>query len=323
MLLIRINCNKLILPLAYLFLIWGCEQEMLVDTSKSYSRQTALSGTINTDSSFMVMLSCVQPAYQSKYSQPKVKQASVLNMMTGETFILNPHPNDFFIELREPSIIPSPGETYKIMVKTTEPEQLLEAIDSIPYPAKLLSVDVFPVLDKIDYNGTLQFETGSNRPSFFEIALFIAEYWPGVENPGFWQNTVSSSNYFVTREDYYPKLLLIGSSPPPSLLFSIHDQVDTLSIDFSYTTSIEWNSLSQSTVPSHDIRVELRSVSKAYYLYKTSLYKQQYATEGDFLHGISPPVRVAGNIQGGYGVFCAYSKIDTIFRVEGRTGITR
>ena len=57
----------------------------------------------------------------------------------------------------------------------------------------------------------------------------------------------------------------------------------------------------------HELTVEVRQISYAYYKYKTSLYKQKATIEGDEIFGGATPVNVYSNVSNGTGIFAAYT----------------
>jgi hypothetical protein len=57
----------------------------------------------------------------------------------------------------------------------------------------------------------------------------------------------------------------------------------------------------------HDLAIELRTVSYAYYRYKTALYKQRNAVRGDMVYGAASPVIVPSNVENGTGIFAGYT----------------
>ena len=88
-------------------------------------------------------------------------------------------------------------------------------------------------------------------------------------------------------------------------------------------SSLPFSGQSGSSINTWDenIKVQIRSVSYSYFQYKTSLYKQIYAAEGDLLYGMAAPVKVKGNIIGGLGILGSYCKVDSTVFVAGRTHI--
>lgn len=113
---------------------------------------------------------------------------------------------------------------------------------------------------------------------------------------------------------------MIGALEPQSLLFRVNNPDEIINIGFLYRGGATYSPIGISS-SDHKLKIELRSVSSAYFRYKTSLYKQGYAANGDLLYGMAAPVTVIGYIKGGLGIFSGYSKSDTIISVEGRTGL--
>ena len=65
--------------------------------------------------------------------------------------------------------------------------------------------------------------------------------------------------------------------------------------------------------PDYKLIVVLRSVSESYYRYKKMLPEHLNAQQYDFWQGQGDPVEMFTNIEGGYGIFGAYSTVrDTL-----------
>jgi len=87
--------------------------------------------------------------------------------------------------------------------------------------------------------------------------------------------------------------------------------------DKMFTTSrqtmvFHYSVLFNDFIADHDLKIELRHVSREYYLYKKSLMKHFDNQESDFWYGIANPVSLYSNVKNGVGVFAGYASDTTI-----------
>lgn len=156
---------------------------------------------------------------------------------------------------------------------------------------------------------TLSFIDNPNLDDYYEITVYnscinFMHDTEFVDVSCFSNEPIISTS---TQTDYYSSSLLFTDK-----LFTGNSQ--TLKINFfpvAYGTS---NGLQGELVdPDYKLIVVLRSVSKSYYQYKKMLPEHLNAQEYDFWQGIGDPVQMFTNIEGGYGIFGAYSTVrDTL-----------
>jgi len=304
-----------------IFLLVGCEEIVEFNTNATHDPSIVVSSYFSPLESPGVYVTHTQPAYYSYAPRLNDIQASIECVNSGNAYILSPTNGIGHINFSSDEMVFSEGGIYKVIV--TQNNTITHATDTIPYPASIHGVTVHPISNDFSYQVSLSINPSAHNfdNNFFEVAVYLAEVWDSSQEIEFYENPnpLKSFNPIITREDYYPDLMLIGSGHPETLLFRIEGSAKTVKIDFQYETSSSWNPLTGYFFPEHYVKVEMRSVSKAYFNYKTSLYRQKYAMEGDFLYGIAPPVTVISNILGGYGVFAGYSKTDTVLHVPSRS----
>lgn len=101
---------------------------------------------------------------------------------------------------------------------------------------------------------------------------------------------------------------------PNSILLS-----DELINGKSYKLKINYAPPFRPDEPNYKLIIQLRSVSEQYYKYSKSLSIHKFYQESSIWNGMGTPVPMSSNIEGGYGIFAAYSvTTDTIFKTIKR-----
>jgi hypothetical protein len=218
---------------------------------------------------------------------------------------------------------PSLGDVFKLEVLTNVSEEPVMAIDSISnivQSFKLIDTSV-TIEDyserisseyQINRKGIINiYPNSGERPLFLELVVFVNdylndEYGEYVAKSGEYKIDLTSSTSLITSEDYYPSITSMDAVYPQSLLFQCPTADDSIAVEFSYINATTV-SMEEVISTAHDLRIELRSVSYAYYKYKTALYKQKNAIKGDIIYGAAPPVIIPTNIENGTGVFAGYN----------------
>ncbi|MGF1584929.1 MAG: DUF4249 family protein [Bacteroidales bacterium] len=307
----------------FVFLVTGCEEMVEVNVKETHESNLVVSTYLTPSEKSSVYVTYTHPAYTA--FAPGVDDISVSIECTNSESAFNLFPSSLNgrTTFSSDELTFEEGGIYRLSVEALKKKNSAQATDTIPYAASLHNVTVHPVKDDSPYQVSISINPYADNldNSFYEVAVFLAEVWNSTQDTVFYEKPTSliSYNPIITREDYYPDLMLIGSRDPETLLFRIQRSAGNVKIDFQYETSSGWNPSTGYRFPEHYVKVELRTVSRAYFNYKTSLYKQINAVEGDFLYGIAPPVTVNSNITGGFGVFAGYSKTDTIIHLPART----
>jgi len=310
----------------YLFmlsmLILGCEQEVEVDLTKDFKSEIAISSFFSSEDSIKIFVTLTQPVYSQRYRRIKISSAWLEDDLNQRhQLFIDQH--SFDADLLSSGIIDfSYGRSVKLVAKSDDLNIRLTALDSIPHPADIKMFEVTPVKGEQFYyvGGTIiPPKEAKGEDVYYEIALYSVEKESEDKSRNFTKIYYPfSHHHLITREDYYPGVLLLGAVGPPTLLWHSNKE-EPFHIDFYYNSpSTTWNPSTGYRLPKHYLKMELRTVSKTLFLYKTSLYQQQYATEGDFLYGLAPPIDVKSNVMGGVGIFAGYSKVDTIIQVDER-----
>lgn len=314
--------NKIILFLL-ICLSSSCESDLVmvdINLESGFVPSVAVSSYLSPDSSVCLKVSMTQAAYSTNLITPKIKSATIERVVDHQIFDLTQNKKNSFVELFTNELEITTGGIYKIKIETQNPVIKLESTDTIPASTPILDANILSVDKSTNQMGRIKFKPNqtNNLTGYYELAIFKREL-SDIQTPfPFYQIPLTTNSQIITREDYYPSLVLIGATNPQTLLFRHNNSEEIVTVDFIYSAGTEYFAGDVFSL-AHDIRIELRSVSYAYFRYKTSLYKQGYAASGDLLYGMSAPVTVYSNITGGVGIFSGYSKADTIISVAKRT----
>jgi hypothetical protein len=294
-----------------------------VDLENGFAPEVAINSYLIPDSIVNLKLVLTRAAYSTQNTNPILKNATIERLSDNQVFPLFKQQKAGSLQLYSEELKPIAGAIYKMHIETQQPVSVLESIDTIPYITPILNAEVLSVEKSSTQLGKLTLKPNNNSKGthYYELAIFVMDKSSTKSSNIFYQNPITTNNQIITREDYYPSMLLIGALEPQSLLFRVNNPNNVVNIDFIYSGGSGWSSAKGKYTVDHDIRLELRSVSYAYFRYKTSLYRQGYAASGDLLYGMAAPVSVNSNIKGGLGIFSGYSKCDTIISVAGRTGL--
>lgn len=311
-----------ILVLCILLIFVGCEELVEVE-SVLHKPRIVISSYPITHKNPSVYVTLTQPAYSASIRKIDDFNARITNVTSGYAYTLTPNYNFDCITFTTHELEYESGGIYMVDVSNSNGGVEAFATDTIPYPAQIVDASVQPVSNNSFNQVSISVKYINEKPQsqYFEVALYLAEVWGNSNDLEFHNSTapLKSNHPLITRETYYPDLMLIGSGYPETLLFRFDENQHESIVDFMYETSSSWNPLTGYQFPEHYLRVELRAVSNAYFYHKTSKYAQMYAVEGDFLYGIAPPVAVISNIVGGYGIFAGYAKVDTVMHLTART----
>jgi hypothetical protein len=186
-------------------------------------------------------------------------------------------------------------------------EQVI-AQDILPEKTKLKKIIINPYAGNNEYGRSYAkvwfvFKDPVDKLNYYEIAISHSS------NSGFYD--LQSDFPAITAESYYPTILAVDYSYPEFIPFSdAYFNGQLVSIPVTYLHPI---APFEDKVSSHVITVHLRSISKNYYLYRTSLLKQGYSIHEDYIFGQSEPINVHGNIIHNYGIFAGYQSVDHTF----------
>lgn len=294
-----------------IILLSSCTKEperIVVDMGDYHKSEPVISTFFQPDSTFAVLISSTIAAYSETNINPfTVDYAYITDLKTNTNYLLHKiSSSDFWTNLE---LAPQIENQYKINISMNQQSIKIEAIDSVPKQKEVSGFEVTNIVNESKNKVKFQINTNNliYEYCYFEI-IFSSRYPTVGTDTNFSQQNIHSSNPIITSEEYYPSLLLFGASTPQSLLFKLKSGSGLVDLDFFYYISGE-SGYYGTLYYAHNIHVEIRFVSYDYYRYKTTLYKQQYATSGDILYGLAAPVDLHSNLIGGRGIFAGYSKI--------------
>lgn len=151
----------------------------------------------------------------------------------------------------------------------------------------------------------LRLSVGFNDPigeDFYELKVFRYGTIVTYEPPNFFPDT---SLGFEEVYYYFPSesiLSDLGGSTFDDELFEGQSYEIVVNIDSYYL--IDYNEIPGDTSSPFFLLPELRSISKEYYQYQTTLSRYQNSQGDPF----AQPVQVYNNIDGGFGIFAGFSK---------------
>ncbi len=321
--------NKILFTALFIFSLYSCTTDMYrvdIDLSEGFEPQIAVTSVLSPDSSIRFRCMSTYAAYtKNPDSVPAVSKAVLYDVTNNTSYNLNQTKKNNSLILSINDYYPKKGNIYTIVVETTNPKANIVITDTVPpEQPTITNVKITSIQNTSDFIGTVTFKPiTSEKTVYYELVLFRQDNG-GVfaSNPTepFWQTTLKTSDRIITQEDYYPSLLLLEAEQPKSLLFRLNKNSQIYCINFEYNAGEiqSWGGAEISSID-NNLRIELRVVSFNYFRYKTSLYKQKYAAEGDLLYGMSAPVKVYSNVSGGVGILGSYCKTDTTVFVEGKT----
>ncbi len=309
--------NKIIILLS-LVLFTACNYSSFKATELEEPK-VAVSSFFSPDSIIRVKVTPVVDAFTDSSKTLVVKEVKVTNLKTGQVVYLEKEDSSESV-YTSAQLIPALGDVFKLEVLTSASDEPIVAVDSIcatVVPFRLASTGV-DVDDRsrgntiecyINRTGVIRFlPVGSEDPQYYELNVYVENIAEDLPD-SFWREhrvTLTSSTSIVTSEDYYPSKTAIASYNPHTLLFKCSPGNDSVSVDFVYGSimigsSAGWKSCA------HNLRIELRRVSYAYYKFATAWAKQENAMIGDILYGGAPPVLIPSNVENGTGVFAGYN----------------
>lgn len=114
----------------------------------------------------------------------------------------------------------------------------------------------------------------------------------------------------ITSEYYYPNHIQLKNNINTTLLFSdqsFDGEQKEIRINFNTGDGFDGEAY---VIYEGYFEFIFRSVSRAYYKYKTSHYNYCYNLQSDILYGTSEPQNVFCNMTNGYGIFAVYREVN-------------
>ncbi|MCF8360858.1 MAG: DUF4249 domain-containing protein, partial [Prolixibacteraceae bacterium] len=294
------------------FLLFSCSSFFPESQDEAGNPVIAVSSFFSPDSAIRVKVEPVLNTFTPTTGSFVVEEVKVTNCKTGLSAFLEKESEAGSV-YSSCQLLPSPGDVFKIEVLADNIPESVSAVDSVPNKVQQfrilnMGVDVkdysqdmvseFSIFRKL----LIRFLPGHNsQPVYMELVLSENDHLEDIygevgARSGFYQPFLQTSTSFIMSEDYYPSPTAMDAAYPQSLLFQCPDTGDSVTVEIIYGSTMA-ASMNEVISFAHDLVIELRTVSYAYYRYKTALYKQRNAIRGDMVYGAASPVIVPSNVE--------------------------
>ena len=304
------------------FLLFSCSSPFSETKKGTEIPALAVSSFFSPDSAIRVKVAPVLNAFSSTADSFFVEEVKVTNCKTGLSALLEKENETGSVYMAD-QFIPSPGDIFKIEVMMDNIPDTLFAMDSVP--ERVQSFRILKTGTNVkDYSRGNSYEyyifrnvlirflpEHNSQPVYMELVLSENDHLEDIygevgARSGFYLPSLQTSTSFITSEDYYPSPTTMDAAYPQSLLFQCPGTGDSVTVEIIYGSTMA-ASMDEVISFAHDLIIELRTVSYAYYRYKTALYKQRNAIRGDMVYGAASPVIVPSNVENGTGIFAGYT----------------
>ncbi len=299
--------------------IMGCETVIDVDLPEQ-EPELVLNSYFGTDTTFIVTLHESKSILDASYDFEVVHDASIQLYADGQligTFTESKIENEYGTEFGNYVLdhYPEAGVNYSIVTSKTG-FRTVEAEDVIPLEKTNPAIEDFKDISDGDYYGDRRYHVtySLNDPpgeDFYEVFLYVEEpwyeYYADEDTSYYYQN--GYRKYRVYYEEIGAELNEFEDHSVDPTLFS-----DELFDGRKYTHTIEASIYRNSSNEDEKIKLylEVRHVSKAYFLYKKSFGLQQGSEGNPF----AEPALVYNNVKGGLGIFAGYDAETVYFEFE-------
>lgn len=293
---LRLN-QAVIMAVTSLFcLCTACEDDLKEDSSSSGS--ISVNGFLSPQDTFRINISYLKSMWgyvkDSFVTDAKVQlilpDQSVQTMEYDSMKYLPPtwKKKGFY---KAPALIPYYPGLYTLQVETAGNKTII-ARDSIPAPVPLTGCSL--ILDTVQKKCQLQirFSDPPERENYYAVSVNETSFDINGGSGTHDNIELSSPNTFIEAPVGGPLDQLVFSDKT----FDTGTQIVDILTPWCYGNPY-------GELDSIQFDVQLHSISKAYYDYSISFYKQNQA-EKDFY---AEPVSVYSNTEGGYGIFAGYS----------------
>ncbi|MBN2663525.1 MAG: DUF4249 domain-containing protein [Bacteroidales bacterium] len=299
--------NKLLILVLPVILLFSCVKEVDISDFEKEDK-LVISSYLVADSIFKVYLSKTHPYLEKGIFY--IENAE-LNLFDENGNLLEKLNNIDSGLYQTSSTKVETGINYKI--ETTYNDEIIFAEDIIP---EIISVSELRNTGNfitendsyIDFEIEISINDNPNVDNYYEInsyikytdtSSFLGEWYYKERYNKYKKNYLSSTDYVILNEDYsyygiYDVTIFSDEN------FTNDKQI----IKFYYSA---YNLNNESLLLDHVLKIELRTVSKNYYLYKKSLMKHLDNQYSDFWYGVANPVQLYSNVQNGYGIFAGFS----------------
>jgi hypothetical protein len=298
--------KKIFLIILSISLIYSCVKEVDISDFKTEDKLVISSYSI-ADSTFKVYLSKTRNILDTlKYF---INDADV-NLYDQNNILLETLQNTGEGIYTSSIVNVEQGKKYK--VETNYNNETVSAEDIVPENI---------AVSNMGFTGNFVYDDEGRR--FYEIELTINDN-PNVEN--YYEINAeikyTDSTFFSpwSTEEYYMKYtkmylssvdrIFLNEDYPINGIYSTDIFSDKYFQSANQKLKFYYGSYfinAESVLIDHILKIEFRTVSKNYYLYKKSLMKHLDNQYSDFWYGVANPVQLYSNVKNGYGIFAGFS----------------
>lgn len=298
----------LLLILSICFL--SCQKQIEI-TFDNYQPKLVLNSLFTKDSIFKVHIG-ITSDFNQKYSDEVDDAVCLLYANNVLLDTLTYYSNGFY--LSSENIKPKELTVYQI-VATTVKNGKIQAQDILPETVNVLNIER---KDSVLYNedGFLMSEVSItlkdniNIKNFYEIQLFAYYQYDSTltyDKQYYTKKLIpESKDIILTNEgllDYYPEIY-----PFSDVLFNGKEQ--TIKIDYMVPMTMP---IENNLIKEYKLIVMIRSISVNLYDFRRKLIIHSNNQHSDIWDGMSEPISMFTNIQGGFGIFAGFqTRIDTL-----------
>jgi len=279
--------------IGFLLVITGCESSLDFEsnTLPKLTIISQLAPTGWTDEQRVYVYASQSPSDSSSFYTPENLEVFVTELETGITIQLEVVIVDGKIYFMVPDGFLKPEYSYSISAHAPGFESV-QATTTIPRPSTISDLIIKTVsIDQSELNGSknnvrysLQFKINHFESNRYYHLVFYNEY-AGEPNPAIINPELSDNQTFIHHYAY-------------GVLIDRNDLVEDKPLSFNFVDwSVKGNDLTK-------VYVELRTITKEYYKYHSSLARQLIVRQDPF----AEPVTIFNNIEGGYGNFSGFTQ---------------
>ena len=286
-----------IVIIAMLYLWTSCENNN--DNYSSYTEDVAVNGFLSPQDTFRVNLSYIKNIWGYRVDS-FITDADIelilpdqkilkLEYDSMKSYVSNKKQGFY----KATELIPYSQGHYTLKIELAD-NKVIFATDSLPHAATLTEYKYFFDTINNKYQLQLQFQDNKEKIEYYSISLSITNF------QGFYQTKhdnfgISSPNTFIEAPIWGPLNQFVFTNK------SFEPGIQNVDINLD-----GWTKNHFANLDSIQFNIKLHSISKAYYDYAISFYKQNQA-EKDFY---AEPVSVFSNIDGGYGIFAGFNTVE-------------
>ncbi len=299
--------------------VYSCSKEISIDVPEKPARLVLESTLVpySTNGKYLgIRISSSQHIFDTASLMP-VTNAEVLlyrdgTFMASLEFDTSSH-SKFYPLGFGPMQGPLPCETYRVEVSATG-YQSVYASTHIP---EKVSIDTVTI-DRIGYFDeselvysklTISFTDTPEQENHYEIVVTSI----GLEYEVNAYRTLSTFESFIVNEPHYPDETRIDLKKPKRLLFN--DQTfngQQIDLDLYYFANQIEGEVHQ--LAGEILSVQLRNISREYYLFHSTMLHSSFNREADVLYGLGEPLNVISNVENGFGIFAGFN--NDVFNIE-------